>query len=294
MMHTDNPRGIVAMLSSMALFVGNDAIMKFVSGSVPLVQAIFIRGALVTLLLVAVAGAQGKLRYVHTLADRNVVARGVLEAVGSYAYLVSLMYIPLAIALGINMATPLVVLPFAVLLLNEQVRWRRWSALAVGFVGVLLIVQPGPDGVDWWVLLALAGTVVLALRDVTTRRIPVAIPSILVTTFCGAILTLSSGALVLYQGWQAIGPGQLAGLAAAAVMVGGGMHLLVVGTRIGEASVIAGFRYTALLWGVILGYAIWGDLPGPVAWAGIALIVGSGLYAAHRERVRLLEARIGQ
>ncbi len=289
-MHTDNPRAIVAIIASMALFVGNDAIMKFVSGSVPLVQAIFIRGTLVTLLLVAVAGAQGKLGYLHTLANRDVLVRGLLEAAGSYTYLVSLMYIPLAIALGINMAVPLVALPFAVLLLNEQVGWRRWSALAVGFAGVLLMVQPGPGGVDWWVMVALAGTVILALRDVTTRRIPVAIPSILVTAFCGAVLTLSSVAILFYQGWHAISLGQLAGLAAAAVMVGGGMHLLVVGTRIGEVSAIAGFRYTALLWGVALGYAIWGELPGPVAWAGIALIVGSGLYAAHRERVRLRQA----
>jgi drug/metabolite transporter (DMT)-like permease len=290
-MHTDNPRGIVAMIAAMALFVGNDAIMKFVSDSMPLVQAIFIRGVLVTLLLFAVAGAQGKLRYLRTLANRDVMARAVFEAIGSYAYLVSLMYIPLAIALGINMAVPLVVLPFAVLLLNEQVGWRRWSALIVGFAGVLLMVQPGPDGVDWWVAVALASTVVLALRDVTTRRIPVAIPSILVTAFCGAVLALSAGAIVLFQGWQAPDWGQIAGLAAAAVMVGGGMHLLVVGTRIGEISVIAGFRYTALLWGVAVGYAVWGDLPGLVAWAGIALIAGSGLYAAHRERVRLARSR---
>ena len=88
------------------------------------------------------------------------MARAVFEAIGSYAYLISLMYIPLAIALGINMAVPLVVLPFAVLLLGEQVGWRRWSALAVGFAGVLLMVQPGPDGVDWWAMLALASTVV--------------------------------------------------------------------------------------------------------------------------------------
>jgi drug/metabolite transporter (DMT)-like permease len=292
MIHTDNPRGIVAMVAAMALFVGNDAVMKFVSQNLPMVQTIFLRGVFVTLLLVAVAVAQGKLRYLGTLANRHVVTRGALEVVGSYGYLLALMHIPLAIALGINMASPLVVLPFAVLLLDEQVGWRRWSAMVVGFAGVLLVVQPGPGGVNWWAMLALAGTVIHALRDVTTRRIPVAVPSILVTAFSAAILTVSAGLIAVYQGWHAVGAGQMAGIAAAAVMVGGGMHLLVVSTRIGEASVVAGFRYTALFWGVILGYAVWGDLPGPVAWAGIALIVGSGLYAAHRERVRQRQAGV--
>jgi drug/metabolite transporter (DMT)-like permease len=286
-MHTDNPRGIVAMIAAMALFVANDAMMKFVSESLPMAQTIFMRGVFVTLMLFVWAGLQGKLRYARSLLHRDVLTRAALETVGSYAYLVALMHIPLAIALGINMAVPLVVLPFAVLLLNEQVGWRRWGALAVGFTGVLLVVQPGPGGVNWWAILALASTVAHALRDVTTRRIPVAIPSILVTALSAGALAASSGAIVVYQGWQAVGLAQLAGIAAAAVMVGAGMHVLVVGTRIGEASVIAGFRYTALLWAVLLGYAIWGDLPGNVAWAGIALIVGAGLYAAHRERVRM-------
>ena len=288
-MHTDNPRGILAMTAAMALFVANDAVMKFVGESLPMAQTIFIRGVFVTALLFAVAGAQGKLGYLRTLMQRDMLARAAFEAVGSYAYLAALMHIPIAIALGINMAVPLTVLPFAVLLLNEQVGWRRWSALAVGFAGVLLVIRPGPGGVNWWAMLALASTVAHALRDVTTRRIPVAIPSILVTAFSAAVLAATAGVIVLFQGWQTPSPTQALGLAGAAIMVGGGMHLLVIGTRIGEATVIAGFRYTALLWAVALGYAIWGDLPGPVAWVGIALIVGAGLYAAHRERVRHLQ-----
>jgi drug/metabolite transporter (DMT)-like permease len=287
-MHTDNPRGIAYMTAAMAVFVVNDALMKYATETLPVAQSIFLRGALVTAFLLVTAGMQRKLRYWKMLFHPMVLARGALETVGSFTYIATLVHIPLAIALAINMATPLAVLPFAVLLLGENVRWRRWSALVVGFVGVLLVVQPGAD-VNWWAVLAFASTFVFALRDVTTRLMPVAIPSILITALSAAVLTVGTGLLALYGGWQPVNFAHFAALAGASVMVAVGMHLLVIGTRIGEASVVAGYRYTGLIWGVVLGYAIGGDLPGSMAWIGIGLIVGAGLYAAHRERVRRAE-----
>jgi drug/metabolite transporter (DMT)-like permease len=285
-MDTNNPRGIVFMMAAMALFVTNDALMKMASQSISPAQAIFVRGLLVTVLLTALAGAQGQLRHWRKLVDPNVLGRASLEGVGSYGYLFALSHLPLAIAVAINMAVPLVVLPLAVVLLAEQVGWRRWSALVVGFAGVLLIVKPGPQGVDWWALLALASTAAHAMRDVVTRRIHVGIPSGLVAALSAAVLATGTGVLVLLEGSQPINGTALASLAAASLMVTGAMYLLVVSTRIGEASVITGFRYTAMVWGLVLGYAVWGYLPDLAAWIGIALIVGAGLYAAHRERLR--------
>ncbi len=285
-MQTDNPRGIAAMSAAMAVFVLNDALMKYAAETLPVAQSIFVRGALVTALLLAVAGVQGKLRYWKTLFHPAVLARGALETVGSFSYIAALAHIPLAIALAINMATPLTILPFAVLLLAETVGWRRWSAVVAGFVGVLLIVQPGADGINWWAVLAFASTFVFALRDVNTRRIPVAIPSLLVAAGSAAFIGLCAGVVLLVQGWQPMEFRHAAALAAAAVLVGIGMHLLVTATRIAEATAVAGFRYTALLWGVVIGYLVWGDLPGALAWWGIALLAGAGVYASHRERVR--------
>jgi drug/metabolite transporter (DMT)-like permease len=285
-MDTNNPRGIVYMMTAMALFVSNDALMKFASQSVPPPQAIFVRGVVVTLLLIALAAAQGQLRHWPKLADRNVLGRTVLEGFGSYGYLFALAHLPLAIALAINMAVPLVVLPLAVVVLAEKVGWRRWSALVVGFAGVLLILKPGPQGVDWWAVLALVSTGAHAMRDVMTRSIPVAIPSVLVATLSAGVLAAGSGVLVLMSGWQPMDGTAWASVTAASLVVTGAMYVLVVSTRIGEASVITGFRYTAMLWGIFLGYVIWGYLPDATAWAGMALIVGAGLYAAHRERLR--------
>jgi drug/metabolite transporter (DMT)-like permease len=285
-MHTDNPRGIAIMTAAMAAFTVNDALMKLASEALPVAQTIFVRGVLITVLLLAMAWARGALPYWYVLFKPAVLARGVLETTGSFGYLIALAHIPLATALAINMATPLVMMPFAVLLLGEDIRWRRWATLGVGFVGVLLVMRPGAEGINWWVLLSFATTFAFALRDVHTRRIAVGIPSVLVTAGSAAMFSLSAGLVVAFEGWQPVATAQLLELGAAALLAGFGMHLLVVATRIGEASVVGGFRYTALVWGVILGYFVWGHLPDPLAWGGIALVVGAGLYAAHRERVR--------
>jgi drug/metabolite transporter (DMT)-like permease len=285
-MHTNNPRGIALIIASMMLFVSNDALMKVASQSVTPAQAIFVRGILVTALLLALAAGQGQLAHWRKLAQRDVLVRAFLEGFGSYGYLFALAHLPLAIALAINMSVPLVILPLAVILLAERVGWRRWSALLVGFCGVLLIVKPGPEGINWWAMLALVSTVAQAMRDVVTRRIPVGVPSVLITALSAVVLTAGTGVLAFYEGWRPIPATVLLSMAAASVMVTGAMYLLVVSTRIGEASVIAGFRYAAMVWGIALGYAIWGYLPDMAAWIGIVLIVGAGLYAAHRERLR--------
>jgi drug/metabolite transporter (DMT)-like permease len=285
-MHTNNPRGIALMIAAMMLFVSNDALMKLASQSVAPAQAIFVRGILVTGLLLALAAGQGQLAHWRKLTHRHVLGRAVLECFGSYGYLFALAHLPLAIALAINMSVPLMILPLAVILLAEKVGWRRWSALLVGFCGVLLIIKPGPEGINWWAVLALVATGAHALRDVVTRRIPVAIPSVLVTAASATLLTIGTGLLVLYQGWQPMAGTTLLSLVAASLMVTAAMYLLVISTRIGEASVIAGFRYTTMVWGIVLGYVLWGYLPDTAAWGGISLIVGAGLYAAHRERLR--------
>jgi drug/metabolite transporter (DMT)-like permease len=285
-MHTNNPRGIALMIAAMMLFISNDALMKMASQFVTPAQAIFVRGLLVTGLLLVLAIGQGQLAHWRKLAQRDVLARAVLEGFGSYGYLFALAHLPLAIAVAINMSVPLVILPLAVILLAEKVGWRRWSALLVGFCGVLLIVKPGPEGINWWAMVALMSTVAHATRDVVTRRIPVGVPSVLITALSAAVLAAGTGLLVLHEGWRPMPATALLSVAAASLMVTGAMYLLVVSTRIGEASVITGFRYAAMVWGIVLGYAIWGFLPDAAAWLGIALIVGAGLYAAHRERLR--------
>lgn len=289
-MRTDNRRGIAAMTAAMVVFVSSDALMKHASETVPVVQTILVRSVLVAGFLLTIAGVRRDLRFWRAMFSPALLGRGLLDTIGSFGFLIALAHIALPIAIAMGMATPLAVLPFAVLLLGEKVGWRRWTSVAVGFVGVLLVAQPEPGQLNWWALLVFATTFVFALRDVSTRRIEPGVPSILVAAATASVFATSAAIAVAVAGWQPMTSAEAAVLVGAAVFACAGMILLVYATRVGEASVITGFRYTALVWGLVIGYVVWGDLPGTLAWCGIALIVGAGLYAGYRERVRRREA----
>lgn len=282
------------MLFAMASFVTNDALVKYVSESLPAAQLIFIRGLFSIVLLLAVAQAMGLLRpgprhtasALRHILQRPVLLRSVLDALATMAYLSALFHLPLGNATAINMATPLFITLFAVLALGERVGPARWLAIAAGFAGVLLVVQPSAAGFNAWALLGLVGTLFHTARDLTTRFIARSVPSVLITVSTAVAVTLLSGVVSAVQGWQAISPQHLALLATASVFLSAGYYLLILGMREGEMSVIAPFRYTALLFALMMGWLVWGDVPNPLAWSGIALLVSAGLYMLHSERSR--------
>lgn len=282
-----NLRGVAAMAAGMASFVVNDSLVKYVSQSLPASQLIFLRGVFATLLLWAIVHAMGASRGCAALLDRRVLLRAGLDAFATVIYLVSLFHLPIANAVAINMATPLFITLFAVLAFAERVGPARWLAIATGFTGVLLVVQPTGAAFDAYALLCLAGTLLHAGRDLLTRVIDHAIPSILITFSTAAAVTLLAGLWCLFDTWRPASWQQLALLGAASVFLSAAYFLLTVAMRGGEMSVIAPFRYTGLLFALMLGYAVWGDVPNAWAWAGIALLVAAGLYVLHGERRRL-------
>lgn len=281
-----NRRGIRLMVAAMACFIVNDALVKLASASMPAAQLIFVRGLMATLLVLAVARATGATLRPAQLATGWVAGRAAIDAVASVAYLVSLFHLPIANATAINMASPLFIVALAVPLLGERVDARRWAAVVAGFAGVLLVIQPKAEGFNAFALLCLAATLLHALRDLATRRIAPGIPSIAVTLATAVAVTLLAGALSAVQGWVSAGPRELVLLACASVFLAGGYHLIIRSTRCGDVSAIAPFRYTGLLWALTLGWAVWGDVPDPLAWAGIALLIAAGLYLIRRERLR--------
>ena len=281
-----NRRGILAMAAGMASFVANDTVVKYVSESLPAGQLIFLRGVFATLLLLAIAQASGTTGQLRMLLDRKVVLRAGFDAFATMVYLTSLFHLPIANATAINMATPLFITLFAVLAFKEQVGTGRWLAIATGFTGVLLVVQPSGAAFNAYALLCLGGTLLHAARDLTTRVIDPRIPSILVTVSTAIAVTLLAGLWSLWQGWLPVNARQLALLATASVFLSGGYFLLTVSMRGGEMSLIAPFRYTGLLFAIVLGFVVWGDIPNALAWGGIALLVVAGLYVLHGERNR--------
>ncbi len=282
------------MSLAMASFIANDALVKYVSESLPAAQLIFIRGLFATVLLLAVAQALGLLRSafghdpgaLRHLLHRPVLARSVVDALASLAYLASLFHLPIGNATAISMATPLFITLFAVLAWRERVGAARWLAIAGGFVGVLLIVQPVAAGFNAWALLCLLGTVLQTARDLITRAIPHSVPSVLITVATAVTITVLAGLLTAMQGWQPVTPRQLALLTAASIFLSAAYYLVIVGMRTGEMSVIAPFRYSGLLFALLVGWVVWGDVPNTLAWAGIALLVGAGLYVLRSERGR--------
>jgi len=281
-----NRRGVLAMSAGMASFVTNDALVKVVSETLPSAQLIFLRGLFATALLLVVVQASGAMGQLRRLGDRKVVLRALFDAFATLTYLTSLFHLPIGNATAINMATPLFITLFAVIAFKEQVGGGRWLAILTGFAGVLLVVQPTGAAFNAYAVLCLAGTLLHASRDLLTRVIDRSIPSLLITLSTAVAVTLLAGAWSLFQDWKPVDGRALGMLAAASVFLSGGYFLLTVAMRAGEMSVIAPFRYAGLLFALVLGFAVWGDVPNALAWAGITLLVGAGLYVLHGERAR--------
>ncbi len=283
----DNTRGILAMSASVVVFIFNDALIKLAAESVPSVQAIGVRGVFATLWCTLALLVSGAWRQIAMAAHPHVLLRGVLEAAAAIVYLVALFHIPFAIATAVNLSTPLVLTMLAVLLLKEDVRWRRWSAVILGFVGVLLVIQPRPGDLNTWTWVALAGTFIGAFRDVLTRYLPRGVPTLVVSFTTAITVAIAGCGGALLEGWQPMSWRGLGFIVASSLLLAIGYQLLVVALRSGaEISVIGSFRYGSILWAIAIGYVVWGDVPNALALFGIAVIVGAGLYILHRERVR--------
>ncbi len=279
-----NRLGIRLMMLSMACFIANDALVKFVSQTLPSGQLILLRGLMATTLIWAYVHATGAVVRPRQLMTGWVALRATLDAAATFAYLLSLFHLPIANATAINMATPLFITVLAVMLLGARLGPWRWAATLAGFAGVLLVIQPRPDGFNAFAWLCLFGTFLHALRDFVTPRIAVAVPSITITLATASAVTVVAGAVTLLQGWEPVTGQQFALLAVAAVFLAVGYHLIIRATRTGELAVVAPFRYSGLLMAVALGWVVWGDVPNLLAWFGIALVISAGLYLLRHER----------
>ncbi len=272
------------MVGAMACFIVNDSLVKYASQTMPAMQLIFIRGVMASLLVLAVAHAMGTTRRIREVARGWVAVRAIVDAFATMLFLVSLFHLPLANATAINMTSPLIISVLAALFLRERLGPSRWVAIGVGFVGVLFIIQPQAKGIDGYALVCLLSTVLLSVRDLMTRRVHAGIPSILVTLSNTIAVTLFAGALSTFEGWRAFSVFEVGYLAVVAVFLATAYYLIVVSTRHGDLSLVAPFRYTALLFATIAGFVIWGDQPNTLAWGGIALVVASGIYVLRVSR----------
>lgn len=280
-----NRRGILSMTGAMACFVANDTVVKLVSASMPTAQLIFLRGMLATVIVLMAVYASGTGTRVREAVAPGVIPRAIAESVATVLYLSALFHLPLANAAAINLSAPLFIVVLAVVFLRERVGRSHWAAVCAGFVGVLLVVQPGLGDFNAYAIVCLVGAMFQAVRDLLTRRIARGVPAVLITLTTSVAVTVVAGALSLFEGWTAFGARELGLLALAAAFLMGAYGLIVDAMRHGEMSLVAPFRYTGVLYAIVLGYLVWGDVPNGLAWSGIALLVAAGLFVLYREKV---------
>jgi drug/metabolite transporter (DMT)-like permease len=265
------------MLASMAAFETNYALIKLATQSIPASQLIFVRGVFATVLLVACAYFIGVPIRLAVVFKSHVLTRAGLDALASVSFILAIAHMQLANASAIGMVTPLIATLLAVFAFRETVSARSWLLIVAGLLGVVLVVQPAGDAFNASALLMLLSALFTACRDLVTRVIDKEIPSLLLTLVTVAVTMLLSAGWGIVQEWRPLSPVQVAILAGAGAFVSSGFLLVTIAMREGRVGVISPFRYSAVIFSSILGYAIWGDLPNTLAWCGIVLIVLSGL-----------------
>ena len=278
---TANLRGALLVVVAMAAFCINDAFIKDLSTRAPIGELMAVRGAFAILLMLAVLPWLG-LRIGRP--ERFTWLRAAGEVAVTFTFLAALARLPLGDTYTLYFAGPLLLTAGAALFLGERVGPRRWAAVVVGFLGVLVVLGlPG-----YWQLaslIALAAAFLSVARDLTTRWIPVAVGSGTVAMLTNVCVTLSGWVTALGGGWVALGWRDIGFCALAAFGVAAGYTAFVAALRTGELSFVATFRYAGIPMAMLLGFVVWGDVPAPRMLAGAALIMGAGLYIVWREHV---------
>ncbi|NEX46881.1 DMT family transporter [Pseudotabrizicola algicola] len=282
---SDNARGAVYMMVAMAAFTLNDTAMKALTQDVPLFQAITLRGGLMLAGLIVLAKLMGQWKPLLTRRDGKIIGlRCIAEIVSTVLFLAALMHMPLANLSAIMQALPLAVTLAAALVFKERIGWRRMTAILIGFVGVLIVIRPGPEGFDIWSLMGLLSVLFVVVRDLSTRSVSREVPSVMVAVWSAVAVTGAAALTSLAEGWQPLtaGQGVLVVAASAALVVGYLFAVMVM--RVGDIGFVAPFRYTALIWAILLGWLVFGALPDPLTLMGAALVVATGIFTLWRER----------
>lgn len=279
-----NRRGIVLMLVAMGCYVLNDVFVKLAAQSVPTGQVLAVRGAFATIFVLVIArGARTSWR---TALRPLVGLRCGLEISTALASVVALSLAPLATVSTLMMTAPLMIAATTMALRWERWRGGRLLATVAGFAGVLLVIQPSarPDVPAAGLACALLCAASLAARDLVTRRIPATIPSSIIAVATTLAVCLAGLLLGLMERWEPLTQQALGVLAAAAGCAALGNYTLIVACRGVDLSVVTPFRYSLIVWALLLGYAIWGDMPRPQAAVGVCLIVVAGAFTVWTAR----------
>lgn len=282
---TDNLRGALLMTGSMTAFTVNDAFMKLLSEDLPFFQILFVRSAAVAILIGAMVWrANAFARKLSPQDKMLVVIRSLAEVGAAYFFLNALFNLPIANVTAILQALPLTVALGAALVLREHVGWRRFLAIGIGFVGVMLIVRPTGDGFTLYSAYALLSVACVTVRDLAARKLSRDVPSLLVAlaAVLGVLAFSTVGAV--FVDWQPMDGHDSVLMIFAVLAIIVGYLFSVMAMRIGEIGAVAPFRYTSLLAALFIGFLVFGEWPDTLTQIGAMIVVATGLFTLWRER----------
>ncbi|WP_037316093.1 DMT family transporter [Ruegeria halocynthiae] len=282
----NNVNGIMLVVGAMAAFALEDMFIKHLSISVSTGQIMIVLGVMCGLVFAALSIVTRKRIFDPVAWQFLPMARAATEAVGALSFVTALSLVELSTVAAVFQAMPLAVTMGAALFLGEQVGWRRWSAIGVGFVGVLMIIRPGVEGFQPESLFVVATVVAIAARDLITRRLDVRVASSVVALQAYISVALSGLAMMVFGGQPLVplGSGQIGPYIGAIGFGVLGYYGIVTAMRVGDASALTPFRYTRLVFSIMAGMLMFGERPDAMTLAGATLIIGSGLYTFLRER----------
>lgn len=282
---TDNTRGAFIMVISMAAFTLNDACMKALLSALPLYEVMLLRGIGTTLGLVAICIALGQMQWRMPGKDAIwITCRTLCEVVATLLFLTALTKMKLANLSAILQFLPLSVTLAVAIFFKEPVGWRRYLAIAIGFVGVMLIIKPGADAFNSYTVMGLAIVAVVTLRDISARQLSKAAPSSMVALYSSLAVTGFAATGATTVEWVAPTPHQWAVIALAVAFLVTGYIASIAAMRVGETSAVTPFRYTSLVVAIIVGFVFFNELPDMLSLIGASIVVASGLFTLYRER----------
>lgn len=289
-MHTNNLRGILCMLAAVATFSVLDVCMKRLAETYPAMQVTFIRGAASLPFILLVTGWFG--RWSSLIPNRwgLHLLRGVLQVTTLYFFVFAVSRLSLANAYTIFMSAPLMITALSVPFFGERVGWHRWAAIVVGMIGVIVVVRPGGEDVAMSSvaiiggLAAIAAAVAYALGVLLIRVLSPSETSV-ATLFWALSLTALFAGLLSIAGWVPVRWDHWGWIVMAGLSGALGQHFITEAFRLALPAVVAPLEYTALAWGILFDWLLWTTVPNSRMLVGASIIVASGLYLIHRERV---------
>ena len=275
--------GILCMIGGALALTINDGMAKYLTETYPVGQVMALRGTFILCPLIFLFISAKKRLNLKIYSWRNNFYRAAAMTGSTFCFITGLSYLPIADAIAIAFAAPLLTTLLAVFCLRERVGLHRWVAIFFGFIGVIIIVQPTDDAFKVAALAPLGAAFFGAIRDVITRKITSSESSFTILLTSMFLITLA-GYLTFPLGWSEFQVEHIWLFLCSSILVGAAQYLMIEAFRLGEVGLISPFKYSSLLWAVIIGFIVWGDIPGYFVLVGATILIISGVYLLRAEK----------